>query len=33
MVESLFKACGRALREAAAKDEKVRGVLSTKGRL
>ena len=33
MVESLFKACGRALREAAAKDEKVRGVLSTKGSL
>ncbi len=33
MVESLFKACGRALREAASKDEKVRGVLSTKGRL
>ena len=33
MVESLFKACGRALGEAAAKDEKVRGVLSTKGRL
>ncbi len=33
MVESLFKACGRALREAASKDDKVRGVLSTKGRL
>lgn len=33
MVESLFKAFGRALRQAAAKDEKVRGILSTKGRL
>ena len=33
MVESLFKAFGRALRQAAIKDEKVRGVLSTKGRL
>jgi imidazoleglycerol-phosphate dehydratase len=33
MVESLFKACGRALRQAVAKDEKVRGVPSTKGRL
>ena len=33
MVESLFKACGRALRQAVAKDEKARGVPSTKGRL
>ncbi len=33
MVEALFKAFGRALRQAAAKDERVRGVLSTKGRL
>lgn len=33
MVESLFKACGRALRQAVSKDEKVRGVPSTKGRL
>jgi len=33
MLESLFKAFGRALRQAAIKDEKVRGVLSTKGRL
>ena len=33
IVESLFKACGRALRQAVAKDEKVRGVPSTKGRL
>jgi imidazoleglycerol-phosphate dehydratase len=33
MLESLFKAFGRALRQAASKDEKVRGVLSTKGRL
>ena len=33
MLESLFKAFGRALRQAASRDEKVRGVLSTKGRL
>jgi len=33
MVESLFKACGRALRQAVSKDQKVRGVPSTKGRL
>jgi len=33
MVESLFKALGRALRQAVAKDKKVRGVPSTKGRL
>ena len=33
MVESLFKACGRALRQAVSKDEKVRGVPSTKGSL
>jgi imidazoleglycerol-phosphate dehydratase len=33
ILESLFKAFGRALRQAASKDEKVRGVLSTKGRL
>jgi len=33
MVESLFKACGRALREALSRYEKVRGVPSTKGKL
>jgi imidazoleglycerol-phosphate dehydratase len=33
MVESLFKAFGRALRQAVSKDERVRGVPSTKGRL
>jgi len=33
MVESLFKACGRALRQALSKDEKVRTVPSTKGKL
>ena len=33
MVESLFKALGRALREAISRDERVRGVPSTKGRL
>jgi imidazoleglycerol-phosphate dehydratase len=33
MVESLFKACGRAMRQATSKDEKVRGVPSTKGKL
>jgi imidazoleglycerol-phosphate dehydratase len=33
MVEALFKAFGRALRQAAAADRKVRGVPSTKGSL
>ncbi len=33
MAEALFKALGRALRQAAAGDPKVKGVLSTKGRL
>jgi imidazoleglycerol-phosphate dehydratase len=33
MVESLFKAFGRALRQAVSKDEKVWGVPSTKGKL
>jgi len=33
MVEALFKAFGRALRQAVAKDEKARGIPSTKGRL
>jgi len=33
MVESLFKAFGRALRQAVAQDEKVQGIPSTKGRL
>jgi imidazoleglycerol-phosphate dehydratase len=33
MVESLFKAFGRALRQAAARDKKVRGIPSTKGSL
>lgn len=33
MVEALFKASGRALRQAVARDEKVRGIPSTKGRL
>ena len=33
MVESLFKACGRAMRQAVSRDEGVRGVPSTKGRL
>lgn len=31
MVEALFKALGRALREAVTKDEKIKGVMSTKG--
>ena len=33
MVESLFKAFGRALRQAATRDQKVRGIPSTKGSL
>ncbi|RPJ40773.1 MAG: imidazoleglycerol-phosphate dehydratase, partial [Deltaproteobacteria bacterium] len=33
MVEALFKAFGRALRQAAAADQKVKGVPSTKGSL
>ncbi len=33
MVESLFKACGRALRKAVSQDKKVRGIPSTKGKL
>lgn len=33
MVESLFKALGRALRQAVSRDEQVRGVPSTKGKL
>ena len=33
MVESLFKAFGRALRQAASRDQKERGVPSTKGSL
>jgi imidazoleglycerol-phosphate dehydratase len=33
MVESLFKGLGRALRQAVSRDEQVRGVPSTKGRL
>jgi len=33
MVEALFKAFGRALRQAAARDRKVKGVPSTKGSL
>jgi len=33
MVESLFKALGRALRQAVSRDEKVEGIPSTKGRL
>jgi len=33
MVESLFKALGRALRQAASRDERVRGIPSTKGKL
>lgn len=31
MIEGLFKALGRALREAITKDEKIKGVMSTKG--
>ncbi|QAA34979.1 imidazoleglycerol-phosphate dehydratase HisB [Clostridium manihotivorum] len=31
MIEALFKAFGRALREAVAYDEKIKGVMSTKG--
>jgi imidazoleglycerol-phosphate dehydratase len=33
MVEALFKSFGRALRQAAARDETMRGIPSTKGRL
>ena len=33
MVESLFKALGRALRQAASRDERMKGIPSTKGRL
>lgn len=33
MVEALFKALGQAFRQAVAKDEKVKGIPSTKGRL
>jgi imidazoleglycerol-phosphate dehydratase len=33
MIEGLFKALGRALREATTKDEKIKGVMSTKGNL
>jgi len=33
MAEAVFKAFGRALRQAAAKDEKITGVMSTKGLL
>jgi imidazoleglycerol-phosphate dehydratase len=33
MVESLFKALGRALRQAVSRDEKIKGIPSTKGRL
>ena len=33
MVEALFKAFGRALREAVTKDERIKGVMSTKGSL
>jgi imidazoleglycerol-phosphate dehydratase len=33
MIEGLFKALGRALREAATRDEKIKGVMSTKGTL
>lgn len=33
MIEALFKAFGRALREAVTKDERIKGVMSTKGTL
>ena len=33
LVESLFKALGRALRQAVSRDERIRGIPSTKGRL
>jgi imidazoleglycerol-phosphate dehydratase len=33
MVESLFKALGRALRQAVSRDEKIKGIPSTKGSL
>jgi imidazoleglycerol-phosphate dehydratase len=33
MVESLFKALGRALRQAVSRDERIKGVPSTKGKL
>jgi imidazoleglycerol-phosphate dehydratase len=33
VVEALFKACGRALRQAIAVDQRIKGVPSTKGRL
>ena len=33
MVESLFKALGRALRQAVSRDERIKGIPSTKGRL
>jgi imidazoleglycerol-phosphate dehydratase len=33
MVESLFKALGRALRQAVSRDEKMKGIPSTKGKL
>ncbi len=33
MIEAVFKALGRALREAVDKDERINGVMSTKGTL
>jgi len=33
MAEAVFKAFGRALREAVARNARIRGVLSTKGTL
>jgi Imidazoleglycerol-phosphate dehydratase len=33
MIEALFKAFGRSLREAVTKDERIKGVMSTKGSL
>jgi imidazoleglycerol-phosphate dehydratase len=33
MIEGIFKAFGRALREAVSKDERIKGVMSTKGSL